>query len=587
VRPILVSRLKSTGFEAVLNPDSELTCGNAINEPGTMQFTLRGEKFFDQYNTENVLRTNAEIALYDETTSTYLWRGYVAAANADRTNYRVSLSCADSYAAVRRAVAVGSGGALVGELFATSYIPTSSYYSKSLLPLQTLAQTGTASVFNRWFYPVATDTDVWEPYTGTYKTLKVDLSADAADTDTTLAANTTDLGMLPIGLLHVDGSNEIVYYGLYDKNDLGTYEFQNCLRECLGTSAASPTATGTDLYQAKSKPIHPGYTPVVVGHIVSPEKYTVIDPGNYDVNYDEGRIEFKIDPLNGTLTPAGDSPYDDIQIYYWVYQVSAAATYILGGNNTYGLIEQLLQGLNVLGGPELATSSFDIVLDRLVVTRLYTDAPMLLGEALDELLAGPGGQLLRNLASDVQMLGAWWDYAQNKLIVRQLPLTSAAVKIQNYAALSERVDLRNVLSGVAVSWEDIYAPPEERVRQARFVRVTGTYPDADPGVPVYKTTPRVDVAGAFRVPRADVLDAGMNSTAGAVQMARQQLNQSLRRARTRTYTLRHHLDAFPALGTNYTMPDAFTGTCTRWEMKYENDAPTWTLQLCNLTEEYT
>jgi hypothetical protein len=573
--------------DEVLNPLSA-EIGQDVNVPATASVTLleRAREMADNYAALNPTRTDAMLECWavDETPQVCLWRGYVGSRSSTleaEGGAKVSLSLGDMQVKLRGAQAA-VGALKIGELLSTAGIELDGTTPFTLLPVivGSLSFMPAPASWPAAYYP-------FFAYAAPGGYLETALDATGASSTTAFSSSLFDRGMLSKGFLRVGLTPyEIIYYDGYDAADVGTgsmYVWKNLTRGCFGTTPISPyTPASTKLWQLIPKRIHHSVTPVVYGLVGA--VLEVIDPGNYSVNAEDGRIEFRVNPLTTAMTPPLTAIPSEIRAYYKVSDETAATAYILGGDNTYGVIEKLLATVRAYGGPELSSSDWDIVLDRMPITRLALDAPALLGAALDSLLTDPGQRLFRTLpATDVPaadpvpcvMIGTWMDYgtasAVQKLVVRQLPLSTAAIRVPHSTLITEDADQREVYSAIVVYYQDVYDPTA--APQAQLVTLTGSYDVYGRGGTILKMV--AQVLGLMPILHcAPPLDLGQCSAGAAISIGRATLLRSLLLARSKSYTvpLTPLFPLPPAPGVNHTMSDGYTGTCMGWSASQAGDA---------------
>jgi len=575
-------------------PFEMLDFGQHINEPGSMTFRVRHRvsDWFDDWATGNPARTLVDMAVYDVDVSTTaaIWCGYVTSRNAIKSgDFSIAGNAIDYCARVRQCLTAATT-TRTGQLYQTAALAINGASHFDLIPM---ASGGLV------YYPSpATYTNAWYPLSGTYKTLDAYLAGgcDAADT-TIISIHAYDRGIPPSGICKIDGGDYFSYDG-WDLNDVGissAYVWKNCVREIFGSTALATATINTEVFHMRPKRIHPDTTVVVRGN-AGGTGWEDIDPGNYDIDVEGGCIRFKVDPLTTAMTPALSALPTAIEGYWKVYDETAAATYILGGNDTYGIIELLLKTTKAHGGPELTNADYSITMDRIPVTRVYLDSPMLLGDALESLLTDPGGELIRSMPSaagvggvavPTQLIGTWWNYggtAPGDYTVKQLPLTTASTRITQCKSITEYANNTEVYNAICVYYQSIYGSSDAPT--ALIAYLTGSYEVLGPGGVIYKSCPYV--RGAVPTPRfAPPINLGTCSPGAALSIARGKLVQSLHMARSRDYVLRHSGMTIPVLGNNYLMPDGYEGTCTGWRVSAQAGTYTITMTVVDMTEEYS
>jgi hypothetical protein len=237
-----------------------------------------------------------------------------------------------------------------------------------------------------------------------------------------------------------------------------------------------------------------------------------------------------------------------------------------------------------------------ITLDRIPVTRVYLDSPMLLGDAIESLLTDPGGELicsppdtagLGGVAKPTQLIGTWWNYggtAPGDYTIKQLPLTTASTRISQCKSITEYANTTEVYNAICVYYTDIDGDGEAPLSLIAYI--SGSYEVLGPGGVIYKSCPYV--RGVLPTPRfAPPINLGNCSTGAALSIARGKLVQSLHLARSREYVLRHAGMTIPTLGNNYLMPDGYEGTCTRWRVSAQSGTYVITMTVVDMTEEYS
>lgn len=582
---LTVARPQSPSFAEPINPE-RLDCGAQINEPGALTLTLRGSLagYLDEYLASNPIQTNSYLELRDLDNGTSVWSGYIIGRNARRAGgerYQITVSATDMLAKIMRCLA-SHGGTPLGELFKTGALALGSG-TPARIPLKPLA---TAAPYNTWYYPDPTNTNAWHPFSAPCEACKGGLGTATSSGATTITSGSNrDQGIMPAGLCKIFGG-DFFYYDGWDPATGGNYTWKNCVRGALGTTPLATASSGTIVWQALPKRVHPDVTPLLEGY-AGGTAWEVIDPGNYTVNADEGRFEFLVNPLTTQLTPPLSALPTALRAAYSVYDEASASAWVLGGDSSCGVIEQLLLEPVANGGPGLSATQIDIALNRMVVPRVWLDSPLLLREMLDGLLTDPGGRLLRNVGGvETVMLGLWYEHSTGKITLRQLPLSSGPVHFLGAQDTVETVDMRDVLSGIIVTWQE--DTDETQQQQCQLVQLTNSYIASGTSGSVFAPLPAAKLLDTnMGQPRLDRLALGSSSRGAAISIARGRLIQGLRRVRSREYTLRGQFDAIPALGVTAHMPDGYQGTLAEWGLSLSaREGRSLRLRVVNLTEQY-
>ena len=415
------------------------------------------------------------------------------------------------------------------------------------------------------YYPDPADTALWLARTGTPRTVCTSTAGLTAGVTTLVTLSTVSLRMLTKGLLSIGMAAEYVAYDGYDANG-SVYVFSNLTRGALGSTDI--THGNVTVNQLIAKRIDPDQAITIEGD-TGGATWVTIDPSNYTVDYEAGSVEFNTDP-SGTY-PGG------IRGTYYTFDEDDADAYLLGGDNTYGVIELLLQETQANGGPGLTSSDYSIDVPRVVlpVTKLIGQNTM---DAIAQLLEEKGyaGWTYDVMQSEEWPLAYWYDSPNAKLVIDTLnPSESPVATIVNAEKIGKDNSLGDVQSGIYVKWTT------DLTEHGALVQVSSSFGNSG-NVRNVAVNTKLRATG---YPRIELIDCGECSEGTAISIAKNRLRQSWLLAYAREYVLKSLPDTLPVRGKRYIMPDGLRARCISVSYSNESGREQFTMKVIDLDQE--
>ena len=528
--------------------------GGGLNEAAgcSLNFISDFDLFEDESSSTNPCQVKSWISVKRNGFREFC--GRITRRELDMPSRTVKVEAADAWAEIGKCIASFGGDAL--GVLATS---TSTVAEATMVP---------AFAGSTRYYPAPATANAWRAITGTPKTVNTAGTATWA-TGTKITATASHERMLNTGFL-ITPTSKCVHYDGYDLATGGAvYEFKQVSWDALGTTGSAPAdnLASSAVYQYLPNRIDPsadmaGGKPVLAWDGATPLNYG----SDFTVDFDDGCIILAVAP--GGAVTASYLAYDEDD-------APAAGDYILGGDNTYGVIEILLSATRDNLGPGLTPAShLDIDIPRVVIPRLELDG-QLLGEIIPRLLAEQGQNGVTYEAADPWGHGrlplAYWldpnagtgagDAAAFK--VQAIEQHATGTWLPNVASLGYEITLAGVKSGVLTKWT------EDGVAHSAMVRIEESYFDAAGSKNLIWEQAACakfvgDTGSGSRwpsMPRVGIRDERELSEGAALTLAREDVLKSLSLAQARAYRLAALPTRLPRLGLTYRLPDGFKGVC--------------------------
>lgn len=423
-----------------------------VNEPGTL--TVRGltalvNHFVNEDSDTNPIQLNSAVVIkranYTGSQPVWanidpLWQGqtnYIQVDMGDAETLSIDLT-ADSKLGVLTRTLASINGRSVGTLETPSID----------LDAVTLKRVENSGLPEYAYFPITTS-DAWLPtsFTG----ISTTLSANITDSVTKIAVQTTHSGFSPVGIIKI-GTEWIYYDGYQDDGTAGVYQFHNCTRGILGTTAASHSAADTvdqivparmsprrDFYMEKQ--ITSGSAWIPAGDAFLPADQSGYFAFDYDIlGFDGDEGPFNADP----------------RMTYAVYEEDSADAVTAGS-----VIRSLLEETKARGGPgwvENTDFTISADLDALALVRFQVDEPLSTWDAILQVFDDVG---LRLGSIDDAVVAAE-DHVNNKidfaLASQKTDATAADVTVGGTLARRDTRTMENIYSRVTAYFTDIRPP---------------------------------------------------------------------------------------------------------------------------------
>ena len=403
-----------TGGTAISAFPSSVRYTGEISEASViyMLFETGWDKYLDEDDITNPIQTNSVVTWTrtSDNGSEVIWRGYIASKRliegGPQAEQVFEVVAYDKIGKLRKTIA-----SIDGERIFTQTTPGVAISNRTFKQASAMGD----ALFP--FYPEPGDGDPWIPSASSNTTtLYTDGGGTALTAGaTTIIATTSQSGILPMGFIRLD--TEWVQYDGYDNTAVGSrYQFKNCTRGALGTTAAEHAETST-IYERLSQKIHPTVAIIAEGYNTDDSAWEPLPSEYYAVQPHEGRLDFTYDILD---FPSGSSTYNNVRTSYAVFDEDSGSAVDLGTVTTSVLTET-----HVNGGPEF-TDGVDLTvgtdLDSIKISRVRVDEPVstitFVQNLIDELGLAKG--------TDEDALGIWFDHPNNKLIVDAVEQKAAA-----------------------------------------------------------------------------------------------------------------------------------------------------------------
>jgi hypothetical protein len=579
-----------------------LEFGGAMDSGGALSLNLpaRALAYSDETSALNPVQRNALITVDRHNPAGTLerkFKGFIQTVTRRLTgNLRgVSITAGGMEAKLQRTlVGMSCDGTFVrtGKLAYTAdnLVKPTGDYCAELCQLCTTLKTIGIRTSTKEFYPLPSYANGWRVMTGglraPYTTLGDDLDSAATEA---LSATAADEGFRPFGIIRLTGGGN-TEYAAYEGFDLDATltvrQFNTLVRGCLGTSAED-FSDGDAVDAMIPLRISDSVEPVLWGYTAADgASDAAIDPSNYEVHYEDGAFLFSVNPLTTDLTPpllfGGVATLPEkILANYRCYEENDAAALVLGGDDSAGIIEQILVLNTGDAGPGLTSSDWDVDLRRLVVPQFYLSAPSFSLPAIRDLLDRYAPDTLGTRAGVTHYhCGFWYEATTGKFVVRGIEQSATPTRLKGVSEIVEDCTLADASSAVLVTYEDSLG-----VTRCELVSLTDTYSSSGDGHTVLDAAAYAklvdDGFGMHSV--GDVINAGQVEYGRALALARNTLERGLVAGLTRVYTLRGREMTIPLIGETVKMPDGFTGVVLSWHLGQRNNVETLTLRVCDFT----
>lgn len=587
-----------TGAPSIGVTPRSVSMAGEIDEPAAITFDLP-ENFaiFDgETDDNNPVQVNSLITLTRTigSTTTTLFTGFIETINRsqDKGLCNVRVQGLDKMAKLEWTL-VHNGSAYVGKLWqtATVYIGGGSASYIELVPLDSTTQTHGYSQANLAFYPATDSLHGWRAMTGSPRTPNTTLGDDLADDDTSATCTTADEGLQPYGVAHLtDGVNEeFAAFDGYDVNASSVFILKNLIRGCLGSSAtAFSTSDTVDL--ALPKRISDTVMPVIYGWRADQgpaNSDEPIDPSYYTIQWSEGYFEFTVDPYTQiTMTFNGNvlAP-DKIKAVYKVVDEDSATARVMAGDDSNGVIENILLASKAMGGPGYTSSDWDIDVRRVVLPYFIETSGANTRNTIATLLEDHGPLMLGTIAGTTyHAVGWWYDSQAGKLVIRGIEQSATPTYLLGVESWSADSTLSDVYSGVLVVGYGDYNRTGTEQAYATFVRLVSSYGVTDKSYQILDTDAYAKlIDNAFGNHRVFVMNVGQEHLGNYGAIGANKLRELLKIGSTRRYEVRGRDMTIPTLGTTVRMPDGYTGVVISFALELQGGAEKLSLRVCDFT----
>jgi hypothetical protein len=555
-----------------LDPET-LNIRQQLNDTGACSFELRGgwyDRYADESDDENALQLHSLLTVTRDGTDIYVGQIFNKDISIDRNERSLRAECIDRVGVLSRYVPTATTQNPPETRIC--YYHTSSKFINA--PNTDVYVLHTDTFYNKYVYPDPTDADLWLPISGSPRAVYTALSANINNSVTTIPAGTAPRRMSDWGLIKIN--SEIIYYEGYGLNSLNTaYEFKNCKRGVLGTTAAAHSVTDEINQWVPKRFATAGsgyYLPVIQwnGGTYTGDPTTAIADN-------EGGYWYLPDATVTTNSAAGSLTLS------YIDEINAGGT---SGGTSYQTVENKIDewmAAATMGG----WTEYDVDIPNVVLSYFSYDGRTG-AELLADMLRETDGKANQYDASytDHPIIAFWHNYSDDKLYVHALNQEATGTLLINPVRVRTRYSMADVsgLWGVRMSGRDYgitgAISPEDTLSQVS--QFTNTYSSTEK-FSVFNVRAHNKTRGTWGTYPGTVDMIGDASPGMGRSVSAKRLRSAINLSARRVFTFNSLPETMPELGKTYECA-GYTGIATEISYNLANNEESLALTLVDLTD---